>query len=73
MTATEAKGLYEVALSENSEDVGRALAERPMGGGLFVVIEAPLWVVDRTGLHLDLAAAPGVPITTWFSPQGVGS
>ena len=23
------------------------------------MIEAPLWVVDRTGLHLDLAAAPG--------------
>ena len=62
MTATEAKGLYEVALSENSEDVlavALRAERRHRGLGLFVVIEAPLWVVDRTGLHLDLAAAPG--------------
>ena len=62
MTATESKGLYEVALSENAEDV-LAVAiraeRRHRGLGLFLVVEAPLWVVDRTGLHLDLAAAPG--------------
>ena len=56
------RGFYEVALQEDGVDV-LAVAiraeKRHRGLGLFLVIEAPLWVVDRTGLNLDLAAAPG--------------
>ena len=58
------RGVHDVLLGDDGErhaTVGVRCEKRHRGLGLAIILESPLWAVDKTGLGLDLAAAPGRP------------
>ncbi|KAH8068657.1 hypothetical protein JL721_6517 [Aureococcus anophagefferens] len=66
------RGVHDVLLGDDGErhaTVGVRCEKRHRGLGLAIILESPLWAVDKTGLGLDLASGAGRRLTRPSRPE----